>query len=379
MVDSVSNTPTYSTSTTNSIASLAKNFDSFLKLLTVQLKNQDPTSPMETNEFTNQIVMFTQVEQQINMNKNLEQLIAFNKNATVSSAVSYMGKKIEVESSKFAVTNGMADISYRLPESASEVSITISNASGNVLRKIDVANVAAGKNKIEWDGKDSNGSPVADGTYNFNVTAKNAAGATINNIPTYENGVVTSVDINGENTMLYIGDRAYKVTDVKAVSNTTTEMDEIQIAQAQMLAYILNDINSGNALSYVGKKVEAISSLFNRTDGTQDVTYQFPEDVIGTTINIYNKDGDLVRTLSGNGEGGKMHQLEWDGMGDDGQPVEDGLYTIEVTGTSAANASSITAVSYIKENVTSVETAGINSLLLFGDIAAPLTSITRVF
>src|ERR1044071_1210572 len=71
---------------------LASNFDTFLSLLTTQLKNQDPMSPMDSNQFTQQLVQFSQVEQQINSNKNLESLIALTKSQTTTAAVSYLGK-----------------------------------------------------------------------------------------------------------------------------------------------------------------------------------------------------------------------------------------------------------------------------------------------
>jgi hypothetical protein len=91
-------TPATSASTTSAAAnaqkSLSGNFETFLTLLTTQLKNQDPLSPMDSNQFTQQLVQFSQVEQQINSNKNLESLIALTKSQSATSAVSYLGKTL---------------------------------------------------------------------------------------------------------------------------------------------------------------------------------------------------------------------------------------------------------------------------------------------
>ena len=73
------------------LVDLANNLDNFLTILTTQLQYQDPLSPMETSEFTNQLVMFTGVEQQVQQNQNLEKLIALQSNNLAISAVTYIG------------------------------------------------------------------------------------------------------------------------------------------------------------------------------------------------------------------------------------------------------------------------------------------------
>ncbi|HZZ11369.1 MAG TPA: flagellar hook capping FlgD N-terminal domain-containing protein, partial [Paraburkholderia sp.] len=73
---------------------LAGNFDTFLTLLTTQLQNQDPLSPMDSTQFTQQLVAFSGVEQQINTNNNLQSLIALNQSQQAASAVSYIGHSV---------------------------------------------------------------------------------------------------------------------------------------------------------------------------------------------------------------------------------------------------------------------------------------------
>src|ERR1700686_3335504 len=97
-------TPTTTTSTTSTAQAagvvgsqqLAGNFDTFLKLLTTQLQNQDPLSPMDSNQFTQELVQFSQVEQQINTNTSLASLIALTKTQSSANAVSYLGKTITI-------------------------------------------------------------------------------------------------------------------------------------------------------------------------------------------------------------------------------------------------------------------------------------------
>ena len=99
MVTGVGNVNTTQTSAANNAASaLAGNFEMFLQLLTTQLKNQDPTSPMDPSEFTQQLVQFSQVEQQININKNLEAMMAMLKTSQASSNLNYIGKVVDFES-----------------------------------------------------------------------------------------------------------------------------------------------------------------------------------------------------------------------------------------------------------------------------------------
>ena len=94
---------------------LSSNFDTFLTLLTTQLQNQDPLQPMDSNQFTQQLVQFSQVEQQINSNKNLESLIALTKSQTATNAVPYLGKTLTLTDGTAAVIGGQAQWTYTVP------------------------------------------------------------------------------------------------------------------------------------------------------------------------------------------------------------------------------------------------------------------------
>jgi len=193
-----STAPTEKLSDTNqrsrrALSDLTEDFDSFLKLLTTQLKNQDPTEPMDTKEFTNQIVAFSEVEQSVATNENLENLLTQNQGLTdaVNSgteqaleslnslldlsklsnpAVAYVGRVIEAEGNITQLKDGQAPIVFQTAEPASAVRVTISDEEGQAIRQIDLANVTD-RTQLVWDGLDQEGNQMPEGIYTFSVDA----------------------------------------------------------------------------------------------------------------------------------------------------------------------------------------------------------------
>ncbi len=173
--------------------SLAETFDTFLALLTTQLQNQDPLDPMESEQFTEQLVQFTGVEQAIATNDKLDQLLGLQADNQLNSAVSYIGKTAEFVSDKLLLSNGTAKISYGLESSAAQTTINIVDASGRVVRTVN-GETGADRHEFIWDGLDGNGSELPDGVYNFSVTAVTADDETIDTV-TAATGKVTGVEI----------------------------------------------------------------------------------------------------------------------------------------------------------------------------------------
>ena len=116
--------------------SLAENFDNFLRLLTTQLKYQDPLSPMDTAEFTNQLTQFSQVEQAIKTNSKLEDLLALSQMSQALSAANFIGKEVEAKSKSVSLQNGEAEIVYALPGGVSRAVLRIIDSSGRVVRAV---------------------------------------------------------------------------------------------------------------------------------------------------------------------------------------------------------------------------------------------------
>jgi flagellar basal-body rod modification protein FlgD len=158
---------------------LSDNYDTFLVLLTAQLQNQDPLAPMDSTQFTQQLVQFSQVEQQIRTNEQLEGLVGQYQAASAGAALSYLGKDAIIEADETYLAGGEANWAYRLPETASDLTITVRDSSGRAVYETTTADRGAGEHLFKWDGKKTNGETAADGVYTIEIEAENAAGTEI--------------------------------------------------------------------------------------------------------------------------------------------------------------------------------------------------------
>ena len=196
-------------------AGIADNFDTFLNILTTQLKNQNPLDPLDTNQFTQQLVQFTGVEQQLKTNTFLEALMQASQNSTNTDAVSYIGKEITAAGTKSNLTEGGASWSYNAEASVSDAKVTISDANGNVVYA-ETGSLNKGPGSFLWDGKGSDGQTKPDGVYTIKIEGKNLAGNTVP-ITTSTIGVVSAVDFSGDEPILTVGGTKIKLSDVTAV------------------------------------------------------------------------------------------------------------------------------------------------------------------
>lgn len=213
--------PTATAATTagsaGALQKLSGNFDTFLQLLTTQLQNQDPTSPMDTNQFTQQLVEFSQVEQQIGTNDNLKTLISLAQGRGSSDAVAYLGKTVTLTNGNAALANGTANWTYSLDAAAASDTLTVTDASGKVVFT-GKGDPSAGPHQFAWNGQDNAGNQLPDGTYKLIVTAAAADGSAIQS-SVASSGVVTQVDLTGTSPQLMIGSMEFPISDVSAVAN----------------------------------------------------------------------------------------------------------------------------------------------------------------
>lgn len=207
MVDAVTNTNpgvTANSAADDARRKLSGDFDTFLVLLTTQLKNQDPIEPMDTNEFTNQLVQFASVEQAIDTNSNLEKLLELQNGTQINNAVNYIGKFVRAEGNSGRLVDGVAAFTYDLKGNATTAEITITNDLGVVVFN-GAGTTNLGSNDVLWDGTSSvTGTTVPDGTYHIAVNAKNANGDKVE-AKTFTTGFVTSVNLEDGETKLAIG------------------------------------------------------------------------------------------------------------------------------------------------------------------------------
>ena len=207
---------TGSSSAADSLGTLTSNFSTFLQLLMTQLQNQDPTSPMDTSQFTTELVQFSGVEQQINTNSNLNTLIQLQQGSQVEQATAMVGDTVTATSSQLALSGGTATtVGYTAP-GAETVDIVVSNSLGNELYAAQ-QQASSGSNSWKWNGENDAGTQLPDGIYNVTVTANNGSGGS-NTLATTVTGKATGVTQQGTTVQLQIGNLPVKFGNVTNVS-----------------------------------------------------------------------------------------------------------------------------------------------------------------
>jgi len=184
-------------------AKIEKDLNQFLKMLVTQLQNQDPLKPMDSTQFTQQLVQFASVEQQIYQNANLEKLVGIQQTSQVASMVNYLGTTIEANGSAFNLENGKGKFSYDLAEKAVDSTMTILDATGATVWT-GAAVKDAGKQIYQWDGKKTDGTQAPDGPYTAVINAKDRKGKIIDVAQTVY-GRVTGAGAQGGRVTLSMG------------------------------------------------------------------------------------------------------------------------------------------------------------------------------
>jgi flagellar basal-body rod modification protein FlgD len=219
-IDNVSATGTSKVATSR--ATMADNFDTFLNILTTQLKNQNPLDPLDTNQFTAQLVQFTGVEQQLKTNEFLETLMLSTQNTAKSEAVSYIGKQVTA-SGKTGELNDekKATWAFNAETTVPNAVVTIKDSKGSVVYS-ETGSLNAGPGTFLWDGKTTTGTTAPNGIYTIDIKGTSLSGSSIE-VTTSSVGVVTGVDFTGDVPILTIGSRKVAISDVTDVRVPSTE------------------------------------------------------------------------------------------------------------------------------------------------------------
>lgn len=199
------------------------NFDTFLTLLTTQLKNQDPTKPLDTNEFSKQLTQFSEVEQLIQSNQKLEALLKLSSASTSLSVIGYVGKQITSKGNTTTLANGSANWQLNMPASSNDVTYVIKDAKGNEVYSTN-GSLDAGEGSFSWDGRTSAGGTAAPGNYSLTVTARDAAEKPIN-VGVAVTGIVDGVDMTGEAPVLLVNGARFNVGDVTEIHQQSRNPD----------------------------------------------------------------------------------------------------------------------------------------------------------
>jgi flagellar basal-body rod modification protein FlgD len=203
---------------------LNSDFNNFMKLLTTQLKNQDPTEPMDTNQMTQQLATFASVEQQVATNKNMEALLELLGGSQLDRVVSYIGKNVEGTGGLSELKDNQAYFSYESPGGVKQLIVSVVDKNNKVVFSAD-GDAAAGRHGLVWDGKNSfTGAKMPDGVYQLVVTALDSSGEPVKGAVAYTNGRVTAVESspNGQGAILKLGNISLSLDNVTTVRDVPT-------------------------------------------------------------------------------------------------------------------------------------------------------------
>jgi flagellar basal-body rod modification protein FlgD len=207
--------------TNKSSAALADTFDTFLKLLTAQLQNQDPLSPMDSAKFTEQLVQYSQVEQQISTNAKLDSLAKQISANGAGSALSYLGRTALFDTNAVALVDGEAKWQYAVDAGAATTTLTVKDSKGNVVYTA-TGNAAAGPHTFEWDGSQTGLDAKAPaGTYYLAATAQDGAGKTIETAIAVEERI-TGVDFTGASPNVTTASGARALDKILRIAEATS-------------------------------------------------------------------------------------------------------------------------------------------------------------
>jgi len=215
---SSSSSSSSSASSANALASqqIAGNFQSFLQLLTTQLQNQNPLDPLDTNQFTQQLVEFAGVQEQLNTNDSLQTLVSLQQTAQATQALTFVGKTAIVNGSTAAMSNSSASWELTVP-SNSNVNISIANSSGQTVYTTTVPE-SAGSQNFTWNGIGSDGTQWPDGQYTLTASTTDSSGNSVG-ITTQIAGTVSGVNLTASPPLLTINGQSYTVNQIQSISN----------------------------------------------------------------------------------------------------------------------------------------------------------------
>ncbi len=192
--------------------------DEFLKLLTYQLRYQNPLNPLNNNEFTTQLTLLSSLDALNNMVLKMNDLLLYQNSIQNTLTLNLIGKNVKFGGHKFELKDGKGEINFNLLANAQKVVVSIFDSSGKLVRKIDLGSKNAGACTYQWDGKNGDGSQLPEGTYSFKVEAIDTSGKEVEAITTSK-GVVTGVTFENNITYLIVdGTKRIKLNEILEIS-----------------------------------------------------------------------------------------------------------------------------------------------------------------
>jgi flagellar basal-body rod modification protein FlgD len=178
--------------------------DNFLTLFTTELQYQDPTNPLESYELAAQLAQFSTVAELTDINTNIQSQESYLSSINNALMLDLIGKDVVATTDSIQVESGEAHpASFTIGTDASSVTVKIYDSSGDLVRSLDLGEQTSGSHSIGWDGLDSSGQTVDDGTYTLTVEAEDADGESID-ASTSVTGTVYAVQLDSSSTNIIL-------------------------------------------------------------------------------------------------------------------------------------------------------------------------------
>jgi len=206
---------------------LAGNFNTFLKLLTSQLQHQDPLNPLDTNQFTQQLVEFASVEQQVNMNSNLQTLISMQQSTESLQALQLVGANVTINSNTATLskaTGSPATWGFSSPSPATGA-VTITSSTGQVALTGTIS-LSAGSQSFTWNGQGNNGVTWPDGNYTLSINATGANGQPVT-VSTQVQGTISSIDVSKNPPQVTVGGQSYPISAIQSINGKSNSLAQL--------------------------------------------------------------------------------------------------------------------------------------------------------
>lgn len=201
--------------------------EDFMQLLVAQLQNQDPLSPMESQEFTTQLTQFNSLEQLKSidgkMDDNIDVDVVLTQSINNTMAATMIGKEVTAVGNAVALTDGEAtNVNFKLAGFADDVTVKILDSAGNEVKTIEAHSMSAGYRSLEWDGTNNDGETVPDGNYTFSVVAESSDGNKIG-ANTMIVGLIDSVRYDSGSAILMVNGTQVQFSDVLQIGSHVNE------------------------------------------------------------------------------------------------------------------------------------------------------------
>lgn len=209
--------------------------DAFFKLMLAQMKNQDPTNPLQSHEMAAQLAQFSQLEQLSNINASIDALKTNQDPTSNYAAIQLVGKTVSADTSLVTRAKGdkIHEVRFTAPSDIKTVDVSVMDASGKVVRKLNQVNLKKGENKVVWNGILDDGSVARAGDYRLGFEAKDSGDKKVSIVTAFK-GKITGLNFTKEGPLMMVGDQAIRLSDIKKIEDEDSKQVQKQVESAKV-------------------------------------------------------------------------------------------------------------------------------------------------